>query len=151
MPHSVLALPRQRPAPAAVPKVDLEAVPCRIALRHNQGRCACLDRNDTRGRTLPLEGRGDGAAPGAEVRYARKILPQGEIHEQLGFRTRDEHRGIYREVQAVELLVANDVGDGFAAFSPFQVFEKSILDLEGESAFWKSDDARLGKTGSLGE
>src|SRR3954464_13150957 len=100
-------------------KLDVEPKPHCIPSRYSQCRCACLDRNDTRRRALLLESKGDGTAACAQIHHARKIALQSELDQQLGLRARDEDGRVHRHVDAVELLVADDVRDRLSAFSLF--------------------------------
>jgi hypothetical protein len=70
-------------------------------------------------RSLGRQGRGDGAAAGAEIgdaqRRARRQLLERDLDQQLGLRTRDQGGGRHAQLQAPERLSTADIGDGLAA------------------------------------
>ncbi len=93
----------------------------------------------------------NGTRSGPEIQRRGGIALQRQIDQQLGFRPRDQDRRIDRQVEAVELLAAQDVGDRLAAFSPLNEFEERIFDLEGNFLLWRRSEAGLRKTADLRE
>ena len=83
----------------------------------------------------------------AEIRDASEVALQDEIDQELGFGTRDEHRGIDGERQAVELLAAQDVGHRLAAAAAFDETGEACLGLRGQSAFGKGEHGGLAEAG----
>src|SRR5574341_144638 len=76
---------------------------------------------------------------------------QCQLDQQLGFGPRNEHRRIDGELQAVELLAAEDVRDRLAGFSPGGEIGEASRGLLGKLLLLKSNEARFGKSRRRGE
>ena len=106
-----------------------------VAPRHFQRRRAGVGGDDARLRPVALDRQRDRARAGAHVQHRGRIALERQVDEQLGFRARNEHRRVDRELEAVELLVAEDVGHRLARGSARRHFEELVLRLVPAMAF----------------
>jgi hypothetical protein len=80
---------------------------------------------DGRARELARERHRETAAARAEVADDERLAPRARertrvIDDQLGFRTRDQDRGVHLETAAVELAASDDVGGRLALRAPHE-------------------------------
>src|SRR5258706_12938359 len=131
----IKTLARDRFEPPAVAKLDIQSVLDGVALRYRESRCACFHGDNPCGRAMPLDCQGDRAAPGAEIQNGRRLALQRDLDEQLGLGPRHQHRPVPRQIEAVELLVADDISYWLAALPPLRELPKPLFDVESECAF----------------
>ena len=105
----------QRQIPVALQKLHAHMIQRRIAPRQRQRGGADIDRGHLRVGPAVRQRDRDRAGTGAEVKY-RAVLRQPfqrQFHQQFGFRPRNQHIARDRESQAVELALADQIGDRF--------------------------------------
>ena len=117
--------PGQRREPCALMPVDRQTQPLAVAARDRQRRRAEVDRADLRIRPPRLERQRDRAAAGAQIdqRAARRQRGQHverPVDQRLGVGPRVEHVGRDRQHQAVELVLAGEIGDRHVVAPPGQ-------------------------------
>ena len=96
----------------------VDAVPAGVGSRHRQGGREQVGGDQPGGRQLARESHRQAAGAGAQVedpRPRRQGELEGQLDEMLRLRPRDEHPPVDREEAAVELALAEDVGDRLAA------------------------------------
>jgi len=92
----------------------------------------------------------NGAATGAQIQHWRRIPFKCQIDQQFGLGPRDEDRRIDRQLEAVELLAPQDVGDRNSRFSFFYQIKECVFDFERDFLLGRRGQAGLRKTANLG-
>src|SRR3954468_5570977 len=135
------ALAFDRREPAAMAPFDLESERQGVALRHLQCCSARFHRHDSRGGTMLLESERDRTAAGAEVEHTGEFALERELDEQLALGSGNQHRGVYGERQAVELLAPEDVGHGLAAAPPLGKVHEFLFHPRWKGTLGESEDS----------
>src|SRR4051812_10596937 len=91
------------------------------------------------------------AAARAEIQHGRWTPFQGQFHQQFSFRPGNQDRRVHGEVEAVELLVADDVGDRLAALSARSEIDEPLFRFFAKASLLKSENSSLRKPRGLGE
>ena len=120
----VVARGRRALQPVGLPEPHRQPQAQCVAARHVERAGTGVDGIDISIGPGLLQGQRDGAAAGAEVKHARRRIggrgggsPQDlqcPFDQGLGVRARHQHAGIDPQGEAVEFLLAEQVGHGFA-------------------------------------
>ena len=97
-----------------------------------------VDADDARAAALEGDGEGEGAAPRAQVQHGGRTVCHGQelerlFDQELGFRTRHQHRGGDLEGQGPELANAGEIGDGHALRAAGDELAVGVLGVGGKS------------------
>src|SRR5687768_10437045 len=145
------ALAGERLEPAAQAPLDVQAKFGGVLPRQRERLCARIGADHARRWKMPLERERDRARAGAQVEHRAGPARQRNVDEELGLRTRDEHRGVDRELEAVELLAAEDVRDRLAAGAARDEREVLLLRFTRDFFFGKGYERGLRKSAGRGK